>query len=874
MAESRSDKLSSFGLRAAIPRYVRYGAIALLGLTVIGIGISYINSRTSTDFRMKGRPTSLSKDVVATVDGYERTEYDEGTKRYYIKADRAVTYSDNHQELENVFLQVFAQTADVSDRITADKAIYIPEEDKNFTAYLAGKVNVDTRDGLKVMTDQITYRKSDETATAEESVEFVRENVSGSSYGAVVNVPKKLIELLREVEIRQYESVELSGEPSATINAGYASYDQLNEKVETRGGTKIHSVSKVPSRMIDLTADHSVVSLFVPEGQPRQLKSAEVFQNVSIQSVENSGPQSTITSGYALYDKPSDSFNLRDDVNIVTTSSDSMPTTITSSSASYGQSTGHIELVGSAQITQGANFARGDKIIADLFPTKRLKTTHIVGSGYLRQIEADRTIEISATELNAAFADGQALTEAHAVTEASTVLTPSKPEEYSKVTMETPRSISLRFKQGGILEKMFTEGRTTIQLDSPNNAPDAANKRVTADTVRTFFSSDGKNLLKAEAVGSAELFVDPLKVAAENYKTKITAPRFDCEFFPTGNNAKNCSGGKGTRTVRTPTLATVSRGEQVLTAESLNAAFSETSRDIEKLDALGNARFSELDRNGLADQMSFMPTTGIVQLRGGEPAVWDSRARAKAREIDWDTKNERSSLRRSVSTTYYSQKQAGGATPFSDSNKPVFVTSDTAEIDHRAQTATYSGNARGWQEKSYVRARRFYIQQPLGQFDAEGNVQSLLFDVKRKENGIEKTVPVSALSDSMTYYRDTRLIRYVGGVDVRQATDRITGGRADIYLNENNELSRSEFRESVIITQPKRRADADSALYNASDESVILRGNPARVEDAENGTSQAGQMTIFLRSNRVVSEGRSTQNANGRTRSIYKIKEN
>ena len=177
---------------------------------------------------MKGRPTSLSKDVVATVDGYERTEYDEGTKRYYIKADRAVTYSDNHQELENVFLQVFDQTADVSDRITADKAIYVPEENKNFTAYLAGKVNVDTRDGLKVMTDQITYRKFDETATAEESVEFVRENVSGRSYGAVVNVPKKLIELLREVEIRQYESVELSGEPSATINAGYASYDQLN----------------------------------------------------------------------------------------------------------------------------------------------------------------------------------------------------------------------------------------------------------------------------------------------------------------------------------------------------------------------------------------------------------------------------------------------------------------------------------------------------------------------------------------------------------------------------------------------------------------------------------------------------------------------
>jgi len=111
-------------------------------------------------------------------------------------------------------------------------------------------------------------------------------------------------------------------------------------------------------------------------------------------------------------------------------------------------------------------------------------------------------------------------------------------------------------------------------------------------------------------------------------------------------------------------------------------------------------------------------------------------------------------------------------------------------------------------------------------------------------------------------------------VDVRQATDRITGGKADIYMNEANEVSRSEFQENVVITQPNRKATADTANYNAADESVILKGNPARVEDAENGASQAGQMTIYLRTNRVASEGKSTQNTAGRTRSIYKIKEN
>lgn len=822
---------------------------------------------------MKSLPATLSKDVVATIDGYERTEFDEGSKKYYIKADRATTFSDNHQELQNVFLQVFDQSSDLSDRITAEKAIYVPEENKNFTAYLAGNVSVETRDELKVKTDQVTYKKSDESAVAEEAVEFVRGNISGRSFGAIIRVPQKLFELDRDVEIKQFETAELTGEPNAIINAGYASYDQLNERIEMRNETKVRSVSKQPARVVDLAASRSFINLVAPEGQERQIKTAELFDNVAINSVENGGKPTKINSGYALYDKAADRFELRDAVNIVTVE-DGTPTTITSSRAIYEQAKGNIELLGPAEITQGDNFAKGDKINAQLFVSKKLKNAHIFGNGYIRQIEPDRTIEVTAAELNASFADGEALTEANAINNANAVLTPSKPDEYSKVTMMAPRSIALRFKQGGVLEQMFTDGRTTIQLDSPNNAPDSANKRVTADVVKTAFSPDGKNMQRAEAVGNAELYVEPLKASVENYKTTINAPRFDCEFYPTGNNAKNCNGGKGTKTVRVPTAPDETHGTQVLTADSLNASFGEQSRDVERLDASGGTKFTELDRNGIANQMSFTSTNGVVQLRGGEPTVWDSRARAKAKEIDWDTRNQKSYLRTGVSTTYYSQKQTGGATPFADTNKPVFVTADSAEIDHRAETAVYAGNARGWQDNSYVRANRFHIQQKTGQFDAEGGVQSLLYDVKRKENGKETTVPVSASSGSLTYYRDNRLLRYVSKVDVRQATDRITGGKADIYMNDVNEVSRSEFQENVVITQPNRKATADVANYNATDESVILKGNPARVEDAENGASQAGQMTIYLRTNRVASEGRSTQNTAGRTRSIYKIKEN
>ncbi|MCV4754015.1 hypothetical protein OFC37_31625, partial [Escherichia coli] len=87
-----------------------------------------------------------------------------------------------------------------------------------------------------------------------------------------------------------------------------------------------------------------------------------------------------------------------------------------------------------------------------------------------------------------------------------------------------------------------------------------------------------------------------------------------------------------------------------------------------------------------------------------------------------------------------------------------------------------------------------------------------------------------------------------------------------------NEIERSEFNGAVSITQPGRKASADYALYNAEKEFVILRGRPARVSDAVQGSSEGGEIQMDLRSNRVVNEGRSKDNSRGRTRSVYKMK--
>jgi lipopolysaccharide transport protein LptA len=321
-----------------------------------------------------------------------------------------------------------------------------------------------------------------------------------------------------------------------------------------------------------------------------------------------------------------------------------------------------------------------------------------------------------------------------------------------------------------------------------------------------------------------------------------------------------------------PTAPNETHGTQTIIADKLTTTFNAANKDVEKMDAIGNAKFTELDRNGISSQFSFTASDRVVRLRGGEPTIWDSRARAKAKEIDWDTRNQRSYLRGGVSTTYYSQDHTGGAAPFSDTKEPVFLTANSAEIDHRMQVGRYTGNARGWQDKNYVRADSFVIDQRAGTFDADGNVQSMLFKAKRKENGRESDVPIYAAAKKMSYSRNGRVLKYDSDVDVRQGTDRITSGTATAYLDEKNELSRTVAENNVVITQPGRRATGDFAEYNVAGDNVVLRGNPATIDDKENGASQSSQLIVYMSEHRVLADGRSKQNPAGRTRSVYKVK--
>jgi LPS export ABC transporter protein LptC/lipopolysaccharide transport protein LptA len=552
------------------------------------------------------------------------------------------------------------------------------------------------------------------------------------------------------------------------------------------------------------------------------------------------------------------------------------PVTIRSARATFDQSSRHLSFTGGATAEQGSDVMSGESLSATLNEQKRLQKVEARGNSYLRSMTEGRAAEVHAADMDF-FLDGdQQLQRA----QASNDVRAQSLDAESEMQLTDASALEVNFQPQGersLLKEMRAQGRTKITLAAPKSRasdPRAANKQLVADSVNLFWRVTGRDLERAEAVGNAELQVDPVqKTATADHKT-LTAPRFDCDFYETGNLARSFVATGGATATIDPVQPTEGRATRTLTSQKMTALFVRETQDLERLDAQGDAKFNEQDRNGRAATASYTAGDEVVRLRGGEPTVWDSRARTKALEIDSDTRNDISYSRGKTATTYYSQEQTNGATPFSKIKSPVYIVSDRAEFRHASGVAVYTGNARTWQDDNFVRADRITLYRDNKRMEGDGRVQSALYQARsRSAGGAQNAVPAFVTSDHMWYSDPDRLLHYDGNVDIKQGTDRITSAVADVYLQkESNEVEKSVAQRDVVLTQPGRRGVGDWAEYTNADEAVVLKGNPARVEDTDRGTTEGGRLTVYLRDSRVIADDTKGSQSTGRVRSTHRIR--
>jgi LPS export ABC transporter protein LptC len=671
-----------------------------------------------------------------------------------------------------------------------------------------------------------------------------------------------------ELEDVLVESYPATGDKPDKITAKRSIYDQENQIISFKGSVNIETRD-------ELKASSDVI-VYNQKTEWAEAPSPLNFTRENVSGSANSGSVDAKNKLLKLQGNVAINVAPGNGSGTIPTKADSQPVTIRSIQAEFNHASMQLIFSGGATAEQGTDVMSGDILSGTLSDKKQLQKVETKGNAYVRAGAPGHAAEIHSRDMDFFLDENQQLQRAVATGDikARTL------DADSQVDVSGPSGLEALFQlqaERSVLKEMHTSGRSLVKMAAPQsriNDPKSARKQLSADTINLFWRVNGRDLERAEAVGNAELIVEPVQSSPGAEKKTLTAPRFDGEFFESGNLAKTFVAGTGAKAVIEPLQQSEGKGPRTLTSQKMTANFVRETQDVEHFEAAGDARFNELDRNGKADNVTYVAAEAMVRLRGGEPTVWDSRARTKANEIDSDLNKSISYSRGKASTTYYSQEQTNGATPFSNVKSPVYATADSAEFQHLSGVAIYSGNARLWQEDNFVRAEKITILRDARRLDAETRVQSALYQSKKKgENGGTSTVPVFATSDRMWYSDPDRLLHYDGNVDIKQATDRLTGEVADVYLmKDKGEVDRTIAQRNVVITQPGRKGTGDWAEYVAVDQSVVLKGNPAHVEDVEQGTTESGRLTIYMSDNRVVADDVRGAQSPGRVRSVHKVK--
>lgn len=680
---------------------------------------------------------------------------------------------------------------------------------------------------------------------------------------------------LEEVNLQVFPP---AGEKPDQITSNRSLYDQKNGLIQFDGNVQVetHDALKVKTESILYHQDSEVAET----SQPLTFERENVSGKATGGMVDDKNKKLELRSDVEVTVNPEALKNKNTEDSKPTkklTGTRAMPVTIHAPHAVFEQSTMRLTFSGGATAEQDQDVMSGDTLTAIMDDKKKLQKIEARGNSYVRSMDEGHAAEAHAVDMDF-FLDGdQRLQRAYG----SRDIRAQTLNADSDVQLSGATGLNLNFQAQGdrsLLKEMKADGRSVVTLSAPKSRasdPRAASKRLTADSIKMIWRSNGKDLEKAEAEGNAELYIEPLQKTVKAERKTLTAPHFDCDFYESGNIARNCIATNNAKAVLDPVLPSDKRGTRTMTAQKMTALFVRETQDVDKVDANGDAKFNENDRNGVANNFSYTAADETLRLRGGEPTVWDSRQRTKASEIDSNNATQISNCRGKVQTTYYSQEQTNGATPFRKVKSPVYLLGDRAELHHDTGVAVYSGNARTWQDDNFARADTITLYREEKRMEGCGHVQTALYQAKQKTGNTTSIVPVFATAEYMRYSDPDRLLHYERNVDIKQGTDRMTSEIADVYLQkDNNEVERTIAQHNVVLIEPNRRGTGEWCQYTTADEIAILKGNPAHVEDAEQGTTEGNRVTVYRRENRAVADNNGNEQSPGRVRSTHKVNKN
>jgi lipopolysaccharide export system protein LptA len=456
----------------------------------------------------------------------------------------------------------------------------------------------------------------------------------------------------------------------------------------------------------------------------------------------------------------------------------------------------------------------------------------------------------------------------------------------------------------------------------------AQDVEVTAPAM-DFLVADGSRLTRAETIGPPQISLSSSGLPADTRtpgkpttQTRITADKFTATFDPLGQLSR-VHGEAHTRLVSLSDSGSVSSGsgqlERVSTSDSIDAFFR-PGTGVETLVQQGHFTYTSGTQQAFADHARYTVADELLTLIDS-PRVEDAGMSTTARMLRFNRATGDAVAEGDVRSTYSDLKpQPSGA--MLASGDPIHVTADSMTAHNSPAVATYSGNARLWQNANLIEAPSIQFQKDQRSVVAESKSDRKVSTVLVGTDKSGKATPVTITSGRLSYRDSERQAHFEGGVTARGAGLTITSKQMDVFLvpsttgldEKEKEIVRGRApvlsgaegsspvqarstgetpvapqsrsgpsqaqsaspaslekiiaSGSVLITEPNRRAAGDQLTYTAADDKFVLTGGPPSIFDAEHGKITGVSLTLFRRDDRVVVEGDSRSPAVTQTKVV------
>jgi len=410
------------------------------------------------------------------------------------------------------------------------------------------------------------------------------------------------------------------------------------------------------------------------------------------------------------------------------------------------------------------------------------------------------------------------------------------------------REIDMRYRtpEGATeseLDEAFLKGAAEIRV-SPLQLG-AERRRVASEWIRLKMKPGGENLQQVETLerGRAEL-TQPTTGA----RRTLDAERIRADYGP--RNVMTALAAQGSvELVSYP--AENSKPPLKSWSGAMEADLDPETGEMRRLKQWNKFRFEQGDRSGDAGEADYDPRARLMTLTTNA-RVFDPSGKVSAHRIVLAEGQGRMEAEGGVSSIYREPGEGDQAAGLFASSEPAYATAATMTTDDKTGLIEYRGEARLWQGANRIEAEVIRIDRNAKRLWAEGSVVSFLREESETEGAEGRLIEVRA--DRLDYADAERIAKYRGAVRFKRDALRVESKELDAQLAERSKddeagaLETAEARGEVVIRdlQTGRQGQSAYALYRPEESSVVLRGEPAVVSNAQGEQTRGAELTYLI----------------------------